>query len=301
MGTCDALHVNQLDGSIDAGRNCGCAVAAMAVEQATCNRARPTAAQVRTHVKNPDGSIYHGPLSINQIRDVVVGTYKQHVEVRYGMALSAFSATISSGRGGVIAIDYSPFVGTRFDCFRGQFGGDHFLWAADRNPDGTWKIADPGADGRAPGIPRGYQAIPDALIRRAAGLHKIRVNSGSGWFTTTVDRHYGPGHAFVLIGDVPEAPAPVPELPGEEETMLYLKEKVMVMAAGTPLYQRADLDAPILETVAGSFRVTTVGRPYRGNVVDTSWWMIQWTTNKPDNSPIATARGVYVRSDRLTD
>jgi hypothetical protein len=300
--TCEATPVIQLDGSPYQGRNCGCAVAADLIRDQTCNRLSPTAAQVRTKIRTSSGAQFTGALSITQIHAVVTNTYKQDASLAFGISFANLEALMRTGKGAVISIDYGPLRGTAYDCFRGQFGGEHYGWVDKRNANGTWRWADPGADGRSPGVPKGYQAIPDALLRKAAGANHIYVREGKRWVTTTVDKHYGPGHAFAILGGVPDLPPdPQPEpIPGKAETMIYRKVQVMAMAANTPLYHDADLAAPVVLTVGPSFKVTTVGRPYRGNVVDTNWWGIDWTTNQPEGSSIATLKTLWVRSERLS-
>lgn len=263
----DAIPIKQLDGSTYQGVNCGCAVGAMQVEQATDNRARPTPAQFRSHVKNANGTQDRDAIGSSQIRDVLVGTYGLKAELRFGIPFADLDDL--GDRGFSLAIDYSPLVGTKHDCFRGKFGGDHFLFVPRRNPDGTWKVADPGADGRYAGCPTGYQSMSNALVQKAAGMHAVTINGK----VTTVAARYGPGHAVVVIGQVP-----VPTIPKPEESAVRITATVYQhwTAVGSNGVLRAtpSRTAPITERLPAGTVVTS--RAEADDPAGNSWRLIDW-------------------------
>lgn len=155
----DPRPVFQLDGSRYAGLNCGCAVTAMAIDDATCGAKRTTAATIRQQMGDTSGGT-----NIAQAVIVADRYYGVNLTPRYRLPWAEYEAIRRSGRGAYLAIGYGPIRDSRFAGSK-TFRGNHGVYDP---PSG--KVIDPLADGRYSGIYnyRG-EVYPRDLMRRAAG------------------------------------------------------------------------------------------------------------------------------------
>lgn len=180
--------VKQLDGSRFQGTNCNCASDAMLVARATHGRRTPSSARIRRLTGDTVGGT-----NLRQVHDVnrrefgFVSVLKQPIDWALLMERAR------NDRGFVLQIYYKPLASTRFDCFRGNFKDNHSIYINSMNADGTLRGADPGADGRYKGCPKGYQNYPQSLLRKAAGMLDL---SGLG---TSSYRPLGEGRAYALL------------------------------------------------------------------------------------------------------
>lgn len=185
--------VKQLDGcSLCGGKSmggldCTCAAEAMWLFRASQGRVTTTACHVR-----------------DLTDDCVSGTNLEQMEkvsAHYGLmggmlyrptTFDRIADLVRGGRfGAIIQIDYSPLVGTRFDCFGGGFRDAHALYLSGGTTY-SGHAADPGADGRRTGIPHGYQDYPWSLLRNAAGM--LQLGNGE-----TVNSEFGAGRVYAYL------------------------------------------------------------------------------------------------------
>lgn len=158
----------QLDGCTykSGGFNCTCACHAMWLYRASQGKINITACQCRT--KTGDRS---GGTNLRQMEQISlsygISTGRVYQPAKFDTLLSL----LRTGRYGAhINIHYSSIKGTKYDCFSGGFSGNHDWYCSGMGTiAGTLRIADPGADGRRPGIPNGYQNIPISVVKTAAG------------------------------------------------------------------------------------------------------------------------------------
>jgi hypothetical protein len=183
------IPVYQLDGSVCQGTNCVAASDAMLVSRSTAGKETPTAAHIRTLIGGACGG-----LTSDAVRYVNRVFYSLLCEQENAQPWSGL-ALASVHRGFILHGSYSVFNGTRFDASRNNFGGNHAVYVQGANTDGTWKVLDPLADGRYVGCPKGYEDIPDTLLRKFAG--SVITGSGSA---------LGPGLAMVLFSIPDVAP-----------------------------------------------------------------------------------------------
>ena len=149
--------VRQLDGSPNAGDNCGPASIAMALRWATAHEIMPTPSAVRAAMKDPTGGTY---MSDHRL---AWDTYRERNAARWDVKPMRYFAAgdfadlltaLGNGKGATIAIDYSKVP----QSLKGDplFNGLHSVFlAATRERAGMTevKVFDPLNDGRRPGIP----------------------------------------------------------------------------------------------------------------------------------------------------
>lgn len=162
------IHVKQLDGCtyMAGGFNCTPACEAMFLWRASQGRIRTSACSVRT--KTGDRS---GGTTLAQMEQVSIAYGISGGRVYRPCSWDTVRSLISARRYGfILQVSYRRLAGTRYDCFSSNFRGNHALYVSGPGTvAGTWRVADPGADGRRPGIPTGYQDIPETLLKSAAG------------------------------------------------------------------------------------------------------------------------------------
>ncbi len=184
-----AHPVFQLDGGPEEGNNCVAASDAMLLDRSSGGRIRVSGSHVRAQTGD-----WSGGLTLDEVR------YVDNAD--YGIPTSQDNShdwadlpRASAHRGFILLIRYEVLVGTQFDCFKGNFSGNHAIWVNNRNPGGSWHACDPGADGRAwkphHPVPRGYMDYPDSLLRKAAGLlvtdfagHRLGAGQAQVLFST---------------------------------------------------------------------------------------------------------------------
>jgi len=165
--------VRQLDGSPNAGDNCGPASVAMALRWATAHEIMPTPSAVRKAMKDPTGGTY---MSDHRL---AWDEYRERNAVRWDIKPMRYFAAgefndlitaLGNGKGATIAIDYSKVP----QSLKGDplFNGLHSVFlAATRERAGQTevKVFDPLNDGRRPGIPGpGPIWYPKVALRNAA-------------------------------------------------------------------------------------------------------------------------------------
>lgn len=181
--------VKQLDGSRFQGTNCNCASDAMLVRKATGGRKMPTASIIRKLTNDTFGGT-----NLRQVHDVNRAHYGLRSVLLQPTSWDDLMARARNGRYFILQLRYQPLRYTRFDCFRNNFGDNHSIFVIGMNADGTLRAADPGADGRYKGCPKGYQNYPQSLLKEAAGKLDL---SGLG---TSAYRPLGVGKAYALLG-----------------------------------------------------------------------------------------------------
>lgn len=166
------VFVRQLDGCtyMGGGFNCTCASEAMWLYRASQGRVHLTSCQVRTETGDRSGGT-----NLTQVDAV-----SRHHGITGGRIYRPISATlleslVATGKYGfIIQVLYLPLSNTPFDCWSGNFKGNHAMYVSGPGAKpGTWRVADPGADGRRQGIPTGYQDIPSNLMLKAAAMLDI--------------------------------------------------------------------------------------------------------------------------------
>jgi len=161
------IFVKQLDGCtfVDGGLNCTCAAEAMWLFRASRGSIRLTACRVRQDTGDRQGGTHLG-----QMEQVSIAHGITTGRVFRPATFSMLETLMATGRYGAhVNISYRLISGTKYDCFSGRFKGNHDYYVSGMgSTSGTWRVGDPGADGRRAGIPRSYQDIPISLIRAAA-------------------------------------------------------------------------------------------------------------------------------------
>lgn len=167
--------VKQLDGCSylvngvpSGGFNCTCAAHAMWLFRASGGKIKITSCFCRMLTGDRSGGTHLGQMEAvskrygitdgRVYRPISTTTLKQLAATkRYGFHLN---------------VHYSVISGGIYDCFKNRFHGNHdFYISGPGTKAGTWRAADPGADGRAPGIHTGFADYPiDLLLRAAAAL-----------------------------------------------------------------------------------------------------------------------------------
>ncbi len=189
------VFVKQLDGCkyCSGGLNCTAASGAMAAFRGSAGRVVLSACQVRAETGDKQGGT-----NLSQI-DAVLRHHGVVGRIYRPIAAATFVALMETGRyGAIIQISYRAIAGTAYDCFGGKFRGNHAEYISAPGPGETWRVGDPGADGRRAGIPRGYQNIPISLMLRAAAQLDI---GGRALGTGLV-------YAYLTPADVVTVPTP---------------------------------------------------------------------------------------------
>jgi hypothetical protein len=171
------LFVKQLDGCVlcggkaMGGLDCTCAVEAMWLYRASQGAIHTTACHVRDLTNDCIDGTHLGQMeNVSQHYGITAG------KVYRPATTGLISDLIHTGRYGAHwQGSYSPLSGTKYDSFFGRFKGNHdwFIDGPGASP-GTWRVGDPGADGRCRShgacAPKGFQDIPISLLLRAASL-----------------------------------------------------------------------------------------------------------------------------------
>lgn len=269
-----AHPVKQLDGGPFASGNCVAASDAMLLDRSSAGAIRTTG----SHIRALTGDVLGG-LTLNQVAFVNRATYGIGGEYQHQFSWAQLPAA-SRNRGFILLGYYGFLANTRYDCFKGGFFGNHAIWINGRNANGTWRGADPGADGRPDGhghVPLGYQDYPDALLRSFAG----------NLITSTGPIHrLGLGFAQVLFS-TPDGPTNQPNVPSVVPTWPTPAEvNVMIAPAwGTTGTHRISLakGQPLFRSPGGK-RVTAMGSagspPYLGKA-GSGWGAVLIGTGVP--------------------
>lgn len=208
------IFVKQLDGCAyhSGGDNCNCAAEAMWLYRASQGAIRLSACDVRRETHDDSGGT-----RLDQVQAVSIAHGVPGGRLYKPEKFDTIENLIRTGRyGAIIQLDYSPLVGTKFDCFEGNFREGHSVYCS-RGTSTTVRYADPGADHRRAGIPNGYMDMPWPLMKRAAGL----LDLGNGE-TLNSERGAGYVYAYVTPAD-PVFPAQVWDVSMDGFVQLYFK------------------------------------------------------------------------------
>jgi hypothetical protein len=177
--------VRQLDGCtyISGGFNCTAASEAMWLYRASQGRVSLSACSVRKKTADRVGG-----LNLEEARQVSVSLGFPGGLVYRPIRFEKLRQLILTGRyGAILQIGYSQLAGSDYDCFGDSFRGGHAIFLS-RGTDAYVRGGDPGADGRRPGVPEGFQNYPWPLLERAASVlplddagHKLLDEYGSGY------------------------------------------------------------------------------------------------------------------------
>jgi hypothetical protein len=162
------LFVKQLDGCTyhAQGDNCTCACEAMWLFRASQGKIKTTSCAVRTKTQDRVDGTNLGQMEIVSLAAGIDGG-----RVYRPAGWDTLTTAIASRRyGSHLNIRYRKLSGTRYDCFHGAFKGNHDLFISGPGRlSGTWRVGDPGADGRRETTPDGFQDIPVSLLKACAG------------------------------------------------------------------------------------------------------------------------------------
>src|SRR5690242_1205105 len=167
------LFVKQLDGCtyMSGGFNCTAASEAMWLYRASQGRIHESSCQVRTETGDRSGGLTLEEAQAVSVKHGITGgrLYKP-------TDFSILKTLLLTHRyGAIVQIGYSVIAGTALDCFDGGFRGGHAVFVRD---GGTYaSVGDPGADGRRPSIPSGWQAYSWSILAKAAAA--LPLGNGS--------------------------------------------------------------------------------------------------------------------------
>lgn len=183
------LFVKQLDGCTycSGGLNCNCACHASWLYRASGGRIRRTACSVRTQTGDRSGGT-----NLRQMQTVATQAGLPGVLWQPGRFSKLRELVLTGRYGADLSIGYRGLANTSHDCFDGGFTGAHGLYLSTGTADDA-RYADPGADGRRPSIPSGFQNIDWAWLERLAGSLPL-VAGGP-----TLAQEYGSGYVYALL------------------------------------------------------------------------------------------------------
>ena len=170
--------VPELDGSINAGFDCGPAAAAQAVRWATGNAVQPTASQVRGRMGVPDKTATTSGDQEHAFDSYAADARKAGLKLTkadriVGGPWSSLVDAVAGGLGAMVQVTYAVVNEQRPDLSgdKNWMKGHSVFVAFDRVVNGQriYKVWDPLCDGRAHGIPTGPQWWPEKLLHDAAG------------------------------------------------------------------------------------------------------------------------------------
>lgn len=187
-----------VNGQPSGGFNCTCAAHAMWLFRASGGKIRISSCFCRQMTGDRSGGTHLGQMEQISIRYGITGG-----RVYRPIGTTVLKQLIATGRyGSHINVYYDAISGGIFDCFKNRFHGNHDLYiSGPGTKPGTWRVADPGADGRAAGIHTGYADYPIDLVLRAAAL--LDVSDSDEPY-----RALGSGRAYVYL--TPPDPIVIP-------------------------------------------------------------------------------------------
>lgn len=167
--------IKQLDGSAYAGFNCTCASTAMAIVRHRRGSNPPGTAPwypTPRYIRSATGD-YSGGTNLDQNRRVAYNKYGVALTIKYKHPWSYFRSYIKSGRGAVLQGGYDVIRATKYSG-SSTFYGNHAVYVNQVRYNTTYKryeylVGDPLCDGRRTGIPKGYQWMPESLLKSFAG------------------------------------------------------------------------------------------------------------------------------------
>lgn len=271
------LLIPQLDGSAFAGQNCVAASSAMWLYRASNGKTHTTGAHIRALSGDTKGG-----LELRQVKAINDIHYEQ-VGPLFNGDFDRLDA-LSDARGFILLGRYKVLAGGVHDCFRGNFFGNHAVYVSKRNADGTWRVGDPGADGRYSGCPDGFQTFSNTILREFAGT----LLSGLPPHTTPIG--LGQCNAYLTPHDSSGPIVNPPNQPPIVNVGTGHGVDTMISQSGFPRYQSGYVislaKGQTLFKSPGGKKATAMSKagdvPYVGNVADGSGWhAIQAVTGAP--------------------
>lgn len=179
----------QLCGKIMDGFNCSCSSEAMFLFRATQGKVDISSCHVRDLTNDCSGGTDLGQMkAVSEHYGVNVGALWRPGKfdaLKDLLLKNVYPAHVQGG--------YAPLAGTEWDCFRGGFRGGHDIYVKEANAFGV-RYADPGANGRYPGCPSGWQTMPWYMLRRFANALPLKDGG------PTLAQEYGDGFVYAYIG-----------------------------------------------------------------------------------------------------
>jgi hypothetical protein len=181
----------QLDGCTycSGGLNCTCACHSMWEYRASQGRISRTACAVRIETGDKSGGT-----NLGQMQELATARGIPSTLWRPG-SFDSLRKLLQTGRYGAhLNGGYSALADTAWDCFEGNFRGNHDIYLSAGGANNV-REGDPGADERRGDIPAGYQSMPWDLAEKFAG----RLNVGSATSPVSLNTKYGTGKVYALI------------------------------------------------------------------------------------------------------
>lgn len=183
--------VRQLDGCtyVPGGNNCTCAACASWLYRASQGKIKRSSCTVRTQTRDRVGGT-----NLRQMQTIAT-TAGVPGKLWQPGTFAALADLIETGRfAAEVSVGYNPIANTEWDCFDGGFREGHaFYWSRTVNRGSDAHYSDPGADGRRPSIPLGFQDMPLDLLERACGALPLAPGG------PTLAQEYGSGRVYALI------------------------------------------------------------------------------------------------------
>lgn len=181
------IFVKQLDGCsyVSGGKNCTCGSHGMWLYRASQGRIRRTACSIRRQTLDTEGGTTLRQMEKISLQQGIAGGVLwlpgRFAKLRELVLTDRYGFHVNGG--------YNLLANTRWDCFGGAFRGAHDFYVSSGDANNA-RLGDPGADGRRPGIPTGYQSIPWELLERVAGALPLVTNG------PTLAQEHGAGTVF---------------------------------------------------------------------------------------------------------
>ena len=186
--------VKQLDGCslcggrITGGFNCTCACHAMWLYRASGGAISTTACHVRDLTDDCVGGTRLEQMNpVSSHFGIPAGTLFKPATFGHWRAL-----ILTNRYGSHNQIGYRAIAGSPWDCFHDSFRGGHD-WYIHGGDENFAFVGDPGADGRQPGIPNGWQKIPWDEVERAS--NDLPIDDAGH----TLAQEFGSGHVYALL------------------------------------------------------------------------------------------------------
>jgi hypothetical protein len=177
--------VKQLDGCsyYPGGYNCTAASEAMWLYRASAGKIQLSSCQVRAQTGDRSGG-----LTLEQAQAVSTHYGQTGGRLYKPTTFDILKTLLLTHRyGAIVQIGYAAIAGTSVDCFDGNFRGGHAVFVRD-GQSGFASVGDPGADGRRPSIPTGWQSYSWSLLEKACAA--LPLGNGS---------LLGPGKAYAYM------------------------------------------------------------------------------------------------------
>lgn len=182
--------VSQFDGCtyVSSGLNCTCGVHAMWLYRASQGRISRTSCSIRRQTNDTVGGTHLGQMETVSLQQGITGGViwrpGRFARMRELILTGRYGAHMNGG--------YALLANTQWDAFRGGFRGAHDFYISRGDNDHA-RVGDPGANGRYPGVPTGYQNMPWDFLERVAGDLPLSSNG------PTLAQEYGSGTVYTYL------------------------------------------------------------------------------------------------------